>query len=161
MKKIHVAILITVLGLAGALLVYTRGGGDGLDSSAPEQVLPVQLKSNAMPEVCSVVNQAIDPLQDQTRKQLSATCMVEFPENLRVVTYCANKAAKLGAANITLPQGTSQFLSIPKNCTVLLNDESLYAKTIVCSGPAGSTVKISVQNSCTSPTANLPKGHRT
>jgi hypothetical protein len=159
-KKIHLAFLITALLVVGAGLLYPRGGGGGLDpwgSSEAEQILPVQVKPATLPEACPV-DQAIDPLQEspQISKRQSTACTVEFPVSLQVVPYCANKTAKLGAANITLPQGTSQFLNIPKNCSILMNDEKLYAKTIVCSGPAGSKVNIIVQNSCTPPAANLP-----
>lgn len=153
-KKIHLAFLITALLLGGSLLYTRGGGGGGLDpwETAGNEKF-IQPKPNGLTALCKV-----EPLKtpDPAIKLQPNVCVVEFPWQLQVIPYCVNKTAKLGAANITLPQDTSQYLNIPKNCTVLVNDEKLYAKTIVCSGPAGSTVKLTVQNSCTPPDAGLP-----
>ena len=132
-KKIHLAFLITALLLGGSLLYTRGGGGGGLDpwETAGNEKF-IQPKPNGLTALCKV-----EPLKtpDPAIKLQPNVCVVEFPWQLQVIPYCVNKTAKLGAANITLPQDTSQYLNIPKNCTVLVNDEKLYAKTIVCSGP--------------------------
>lgn len=160
MKKVSPIHILSVIALASiftiaGILVRTRGGGgvDPQDNSGVGQFLPAILKPNALPALCKV-----EPLKtpDPAIKLKPDFCVVEFPRQLQVVPYCVNKATKWGGANITLPQGTTRYLNIPKNCSVLVNDEKLNAETIVCSGPAGSTVNLTVENSCTPPDAGLP-----
>lgn len=82
---------------------------------------------------------------------------MNFPDNLQVTPYCVNKATNWGGANITIPSmDLIHYKSIPKNCYILVNDETLHSRTLVCSGAAGSTVKLTVENSCIPPAANLP-----
>ncbi len=151
MKKIFPALLIAVALILGGGLVYLRGGGMGLEQSGSDP--SIQEYPNAMPAMCKVEQ---IPTPDPTIKQQANLCVVEFPDQLQVVPYCANKKGQVGAVNITLPQGSTHFVNVPKNCTVLVDDEKLYAKTIVCSGPAESKITLTVENSCTPPDANLP-----
>lgn len=160
MKKILFAILITVVGLAGALLVFTRGGGGGIDpnDSSNGQIHSSIPKPAALPQICTAY-QKVDPLQkpSQVIRQQTSTCTAEFPVNLQVNSYCLNKPNKLGGATVVLPQGSSEFINLPKNCTAVFEEDKLYAKKVACSGPAGSKVNLPVQNSCTPPDANLPE----
>lgn len=152
-KKIHLAFLITTLLILGGGLIYARGGGPGPWESAGNEKF-IQQKPEALPAVCKV-----EPLKtpDPTIKQQPNVCTVEFPEQLQVVPYCINKSNKLGAANITIPSmGLIHYKNLPKNCYVLVNEETLSSRTIVCSGPAGSKVNLVVENSCTPPDAGLP-----
>ncbi|MCE9645563.1 MAG: hypothetical protein K8S20_06145 [Chloroflexi bacterium] len=165
MKKvspIHVlsiTALASILAIAG-ILVQARGGGgiDPQDNSGAGQILPAILKPSSLPKVCTV-DQKIDPLQKspQIIQQQSSICTVEFPATLQVNPYCLNKGTKLGGATVILPQGSSQYINLPKNCSVVVDEEKLSAKKIVCSGPAGSKVNLTVQNSCTPSDANLPE----
>lgn len=125
----------------------------GLEQENTANDPSIQQYPNALPAVCKTEQL---PTPDPTIKRQANLCTVEFPDQLQVVPYCANKKAQIGAANITLPQGSSHFVNVPGNCTVLVNDEKLYAKTVVCSGPAGSKVTLTIENSCTPPDANLP-----
>ncbi len=160
MTKVRAFLLIAAL-LVGGTLLYTRGGGGGLDpmnEPTSSQISPSIPKPAALPQVCAV-DQKVDPLQEasQASQPLTTTCSVEFPESLQVNSYCLNKPNKLGGATVVLPQGTSEFINLPKNCTVVFDEDKLYAKKVACSGPAGSKVNLTVQNSCTSPNATLPK----
>ena len=165
MKKNTPIYFLTVLAMASILvvagiLVYPRGGGNGLGSESdwsPKLEFASIQKPEAIPQVCTD-DQALDPLRDvsQSIQKKTTTCTVDFP-NLQVNTYCLNKVNKLGGATIVIPEGTSEYINLPKNCSIVLNEESLHANKIACYGPAGSKVNLTLQNSCKPPDSNLPE----
>lgn len=125
-----------------------RGGGSGL----PTPDVSVIEKPAALPAMCSVPKTPTPPKD----MQVMNTCSVIFPQTLQVNSYCLNPVTKLGGATVILPQGTSQYAALPKNCSVVVDEEKLYAKKVACYGPSGSKVTITVQDSCIPPDASLP-----
>lgn len=157
MKKIFPIMILAILAL-GALALYPRGGGSGLEEwSNVSQMVPSIPQGPSGPAMCTA-DQALDPLQKQPidSKPLSSARVVELPATLQVNSYCLNKASKLGGATVTVSQGLAGFINVPPNCSVVVDEDSLHAKKVVCSGPAGSTVTLTVQNSCTPPATNQP-----
>ncbi|GAB4505754.1 MAG: hypothetical protein Fur0043_27520 [Anaerolineales bacterium] len=84
------------------------------------------------------------------------TCTVIFPKTLQVNSYCLNPVTKLGGATVILPQGTSQYVNLPPNCSVVVDEDKLYAKKVACYGASGAKVTLTVQDSCIPADANLP-----
>ncbi len=130
--------------------VFARGGGGAeLEPTSDPFVIP---KPAGLPAMCAVPK----PTKPPKDMQVAQNCFVTFPQTLQVNSYCLNPATKLGGATVILPPGTSAFVNLPSNCSVIVEEDKLYAKKVACYGASGSKVTITVQDSCIPPAANLP-----
>lgn len=156
---------LIVIGIPGALVatfallvvfqgrqVFPRGGGDGFEPEPTSDPSVIQ-KPAALPAMCA---KPTKPPKDIKPHDLYA-CTVIFPPNLQVNSYCLNPVTKLGGATVILPQGTSEYVNLPPNCSVVVEEEKLYAKKVACYGGSGAKVTITVQDSCIPAGANLPR----
>lgn len=156
---------LIVIGIPGALLatfallvvfqggqVFPRGGG-GLEPEPTADQSVIQ-KPAALPAMCAVPTPAKPPKDIKTNDL--HTCTVIFPKTLQVNSYCLNPVTKLGGATVILPQGTSQYINLPPNCSVVVEEDKLYAKKVACYGASGAKVTLTVQDSCSPADAYLP-----
>ncbi len=143
--------IFAFLAVSQVYRVSPRGGGGGLQPEPTSDQSVIQ-KPAALPAMC-VVPPPSKPPKDM---QVARTCTVTLPQTLQVNSYCLNPVTKLGGATVILSQGTSTYVNLPPNCSVVVEEEKLYAKKVACYGPSGSKVTITVQDSCIPPDANLP-----
>lgn len=135
------------------LLTSPRGGGGGLEPEPTPDKSVIQ-KPAALPAMCAVPTPTKPPKDIKTHDLY--TCTVMFPQTLQVNSYCLNPVTKLGGATVILPQGTSEYVNLPPNCSVVVEEEKLYAKKVACYGASGAKVTLKVQDSCIPAGANLP-----
>lgn len=151
-----IAILFTgifaLVAVSRLLLVSPRGGG-GLEPEPTSDQSVIQ-KPAALPAMCAVPTPAKPPKDIKTNDL--HTCTVIFPKTLQVNSYCLNPVTKLGGATVILPQGTSEYVNLPSNCSVVVEEDKLYAKKVACYGASGAKVTLTVQDSCIPADAYLP-----
>lgn len=143
--------IFAFLAVSQVYRVSPRGGGGGLQPEPTLEQSVIQ-KPEALPAMC-VVPTLSRPPKDM---QVARTCTVTLPQTLQVNSYCLNPVTKLGGATVILPQGTSTYINLPPNCSVVVEEEKLYAKKVACYGPSGSKVTITVRDFCAPPDANWP-----
>lgn len=146
--------LLAVLLLAGC--------NAAAQSTASVQQAPVAIINPGVAPYCEIVPTetptAISDLGGSSQTEMLAmkSCVVELPKALYSSSYCSNPNANWGGVNITIPQlSQNGYVTYPKNCT-LSKSKTGGTQVLVCNGPAGSSVTITVVNTCKPSSAMLP-----
>jgi hypothetical protein len=153
MNKIIMA-LLAVLLLAGC--------NAAAQSTASVQQVPVEIINPGVAPYCEIVPTkmptAISDLGGFSQTEMLAmnSCGIELPKALYSSSYCSNPSANWGGVNITIPPlGQYGYVSYPKNCT-LHKSKIGDNQVLLCNGPSGSSVMITVTMTCQPPSAIAP-----
>lgn len=143
-------------------VLLMAGCNAAAQSTSSVQQAPVEIINLGVAPYCEIVPTetptAIIDLggSSQTDRLAINSCVIELPKALYSSSYCSNPNANWGGVNITVPKlSQNGYVTYPKNCS-LSKSKTGESQGLVCNGPSGSSVNITVVNTCQPSSAMLP-----